>query len=156
MVKCTIMHTRDTQRARVSDPTQQIPYQPAPHRSRRYVSASDAVDAYLEMRHRLEGCIGLDPERLGCVVQISHRPQNPHLDRIDDIWELDRVWRIASERVRAREWRVWSQVRVEGAAYRAVEGESKTTVGRIIERVDGVVESVLYEQGLLIRAAVRR
>lgn len=149
------MHTKSTLRGRVRDPTQQIPYQPAPHRSRRYVSASDAVDAYLEMRHRLEGCIGLDPERLGCVVQISHRPQNPHLDRIDDIWELDRAFRAAQGLVRVREWRVWGEVRFMGAAYRAVDGESKSTVARIVERVDGVVESALVEQGLLVRGAVR-
>lgn len=127
----------------------------ADDRPRRYISAAHAVDSYLEMRHLLSGCIGLDPERMAMMVQASPAPENPHLQRIDDIRLLERAFGVVRREVSDRDWGIWCKVRVEQKSYRQVKGVGRGTVGRVVELVDGLLEEELYSLGLLVRSAVR-
>lgn len=124
-------------------------------RPKYYLSADDAVGAYLKLRALVEACPALDYEKLGDLVQSQAAPENPHIDKLSEIWFLERVFDRARGIASDVQWHHWTRVRVYGEILRGFRGASKTTVLRNVHRVDGLIEEELAFHRRIVRSQVR-
>ena len=124
-------------------------------RPRRYVSAEHAVDQYLRMRSLMGGEKAMDYQKISLRVQTSPAPENPALDAVDDIVELEAAMGTIKGRVSTGEWTAWCAIRVFRKSLREVSGCSKSTAERRREKVDGLLEEELARRGMLVRHNVR-
>ncbi|RAL23058.1 hypothetical protein DL240_09230 [Lujinxingia litoralis] len=120
----------------------------------RYVSAEHAVEHYLRIALQCAGCSALDYRSVGLFIQYTPPPEPGHIRDLSTKWELEAAFTTARDRASEDDWDVWCQVRIHHRAYREISGRSKTTVGRQVARVDGVVEEALAERQLLARQPV--
>lgn len=125
-----------------------------PDRPRRYLSAVHALDTYIEICAGLDGAPALDYERLAMHVQSSPADANPWLDDIGAKWELEESFERAKDKAGAKGWEYWVHVRVHNRPLRGL-GAAKTSVARIVAKVDAAIEEELHGRGLLIRSEVR-
>lgn len=124
-------------------------------RPRRYLSADDAVGSYLKLRALVEACPALDYTRLGDLVQSEPSCENPHLERLSEIWFLEAVFTKARTLAGEKRWEHWVRVRVHGEILRAFKGVSKSTIQRHVVQVDGYVEEELAGSYRMVRSQVR-
>ncbi len=124
-------------------------------RPRKYLSAEHAVGEYVRLKTLIEACPALDYERIGMMVQSQAAPENPHLDKLSEIWFLEDVFTEAHELAGETRWKHWVKVRVYGEILRGFRGVSKTTVKRNVKRVDGLVEEELALHNRIVQSQVR-
>ncbi|RDV36164.1 hypothetical protein DV096_20490 [Bradymonadaceae bacterium TMQ3] len=117
----------------------------------RYVSAEHAVDHYLRLALQCGGLSALDYRSVGLFIQHAPPPEPGHIRDLSTRWELEAAFSQARDRSLEEDWTVWCEVRIHHRSYREIQGWSKTTVGRKVERVDGRVEEALAERRMLAR-----
>lgn len=122
---------------------------------RRYLSADHAVGEYLKLRSLVEACPALDYERIGMMVQSQAAPENPHIDKMSEIWFLEKVFERARGLSTDLHWAHWVRVRVMGDPLRNFRGVSKNTVKRNLVKVDGLIEEQLAYHRRMVRSQVR-
>lgn len=120
---------------------------------RRYVSADDAVGEYVRALTLIDGAPAIDYAKP--LVQSAASPENPALNAIDDVLDLQQVFALTRARVKAEHWVVWCERRVNQRPFGEMHGVASRTARRWVEYVDAKVEQELAERGLLVRSVMR-